>query len=306
MHPEISLELDKSDVKHHLFIVIGTPVTEVGRDHDYDWAIIEPSSMRSIIQLAGRIWRHRPDKVANRPNIGILSSNLAAIKQGETLGVGKVCFYRPGFESDKFRLTTHKSSELITQLQLSNINAIARITKPDVWHDKIDTLAELEHQVMADLFNISQAGIKHQKRDSNEVTSYWHRALAHAYCIHLQLITPFRHRRRKQIEYVCQFDEDSEHGFHFSNAENAWQTPDTLCESSENKVISYQSWAPWINFNSSITPWLTSDFYNELGDLSRHFTNMTLNRLALQFATVTLIDEPYWYYHPWFGFYRSE
>lgn len=31
-----------------------------GRDHDYDWAIVEPSSMRSIIQLAGRIRRHRP------------------------------------------------------------------------------------------------------------------------------------------------------------------------------------------------------------------------------------------------------
>jgi CRISPR-associated endonuclease/helicase Cas3 len=39
--------------------VLGSPVTEVGRDHDYDWAVVEPSSMRSLIQLAGRVRRHR-------------------------------------------------------------------------------------------------------------------------------------------------------------------------------------------------------------------------------------------------------
>ena len=38
--------------------MLGSPVTEVGRDHDYDWAVVEPSSMRSLIQLAGRVRRH--------------------------------------------------------------------------------------------------------------------------------------------------------------------------------------------------------------------------------------------------------
>ncbi|WP_438357140.1 hypothetical protein, partial [Burkholderia cenocepacia] len=50
-------------------------MTEVGRDHDYDWAIVDPSSMRSIIQLAGRVWRHRPEKIATQANILLLPTN---------------------------------------------------------------------------------------------------------------------------------------------------------------------------------------------------------------------------------------
>jgi len=54
---EIKEALKQGSVLNHLFIVLATSVAEVGRDHDYDWAIAEPSSMRSLIQLAGRIQR---------------------------------------------------------------------------------------------------------------------------------------------------------------------------------------------------------------------------------------------------------
>lgn len=47
-----------------IFVVVATPVEEVGRDHDFDWGIIEPSSMHSIIQTAGRVNRHRLQDVA--------------------------------------------------------------------------------------------------------------------------------------------------------------------------------------------------------------------------------------------------
>lgn len=40
-------------------IVVATPVEEVGRDHDFDWAIIDPSSAQSLVQTAGRVNRHR-------------------------------------------------------------------------------------------------------------------------------------------------------------------------------------------------------------------------------------------------------
>ncbi|MGI6075621.1 MAG: type I-F CRISPR-associated helicase Cas3f [Pyramidobacter sp.] len=58
-----------------LFIVVATPVEEVGRDHDFDWAVVEPSSSRSIIQLGGRVLRHR-EKTASRVNIAIMQYNL--------------------------------------------------------------------------------------------------------------------------------------------------------------------------------------------------------------------------------------
>src|SRR5690554_5615963 len=49
----------ETKAQNQLFIVLASPVAEVGRDHDYDWSVIEPSSMRSIIQIAGRVLRHR-------------------------------------------------------------------------------------------------------------------------------------------------------------------------------------------------------------------------------------------------------
>lgn len=64
-----------SSAKNIVFLVVATPVEEVGRDHDFDWAIIEPSSMHSIIQIAGRVNRHRLSDMTN-PNIGILQFNL--------------------------------------------------------------------------------------------------------------------------------------------------------------------------------------------------------------------------------------
>ena len=41
--------LDTTSAENILFILVVTPVEEVGRDHDFDWAVIEPSSYRFII-----------------------------------------------------------------------------------------------------------------------------------------------------------------------------------------------------------------------------------------------------------------
>ena len=55
--PIIRQHIDNSQVKNITFVLITTPVEEVGRDHDFDWAVIEPSSYRSFIQLAGRVFK---------------------------------------------------------------------------------------------------------------------------------------------------------------------------------------------------------------------------------------------------------
>src|SRR5690606_19074462 len=60
---EIRRILNESSSNDVQFIVVATPVEEVGRDHDFDWAIIEPSSSQSIVQTAGRINRHRLEQV---------------------------------------------------------------------------------------------------------------------------------------------------------------------------------------------------------------------------------------------------
>lgn len=96
-HPVVRQELN--DWLEHApsddvpFIVVATPVEEVGQDHDFDWAVIEPSSVRSIVQTAGRVNRHRNAPVAS-PNIALLQFNWLAI-----IGDKKV-FTPPGFERE--------------------------------------------------------------------------------------------------------------------------------------------------------------------------------------------------------------
>lgn len=74
------------------FIVIATPVEEVGRDHDFDWAVVEPSSAQSIVQTCGRVNRHRLAPVSE-PNVVLLNKNRNAV-----LYPDKPCFVRPGLE----------------------------------------------------------------------------------------------------------------------------------------------------------------------------------------------------------------
>ncbi len=82
-----------------VFIVVATPVEEIGRDHDFDWAILEPSSAHALVQAGGRVNRHRLVEVAT-PNIGILDINFKeAFRQVGELR-GKAVFVHPGHENE--------------------------------------------------------------------------------------------------------------------------------------------------------------------------------------------------------------
>ena len=93
MDSDIRDRVSRTDSPDVIFIVVATPVEEIGRDHDFDWAVIEPSSTQSIVQTAGRVNRHRllPRTV---PNIAILQVNFRKIC-GK-----KIVFTKPGLETD--------------------------------------------------------------------------------------------------------------------------------------------------------------------------------------------------------------
>lgn len=80
------------------FIVIATPVEEVGRDHDFDWAVIDASSVQSIVQTAGRVNRHRRETV-REPNIIIPQFNYRYCKNVQQQKFKEPCFIYPGYES---------------------------------------------------------------------------------------------------------------------------------------------------------------------------------------------------------------
>ena len=289
-HEEVCSAIKRNPSKNHIFIIMATAVAEVGRDHDYDWAIVEPSSMRSIIQLVGRVWRHRPQKVALAANVLILEKNIKTAASSNNHAVGTPVFTQPGFESDRHLLATHLASVLITKEQLANVNAIARIQRPADFLPK-ERLADLEHAVMESLFSDSNI---------NYVNTQWIRNSASHANVHLQRISPFRWQDRKQQEYICFPDEAYDRGYRFRYSENVWA--DINAADSVESVISYSEFIPP---KTPVKPWLVSHVATALEGLCSVLDDGNLQRVARGFASVSLEDESSgWNFHPWIGFWK--
>ena len=213
-HPIIRQHLNainqnNAEIKNVLFILVATPVEEVGRDHDFDWAVIEPSSYRSIVQLAGRVKRHREGEV-ECPNISVLQYNWKGVRDYHQDDV-KV-FNRPGFE-ELLRLSSHDMNDLIdAEVVKQRLDAVARIQKPDHLTanylrnlTKAESLAELEHAATWHcLSNYKREGLGRQVGPDtlqgylNE--SWFLTALP-------QVLTPFR-KSEPSLKVFLVFDED--------------------------------------------------------------------------------------------------
>lgn len=307
-HPEIKQALASSPAKNHVFIVLATPVAEVGRDHDYDWAIVEPSSMRSIIQLAGRVWRHRPDKVAKEPNILLLQYNIRYFKQKNNK---QPIFTHPGFETTTFKPQSYDLNELMTKDQLAQVDARPRIITShnnlsnSSHNKKIETLSDLEHQVMQNLLNNPKL---------NYVNAYWNeKSDANRAHTHLQQISPFRAGTPQDdwllIPRMVNDDEDTDkptEGFDAYYAEDVFEK--SLAKSSaHNKVIQPLAF----NFeHPTIKPWLVTSVNTVLLGLQQKQPDKSLRSLAITYASVSLdsiklSNSRGWCFHEFFGFIRE-
>lgn len=171
-----------SNIKNHIFVVLATSVAEVGRDHDYDWAVVEPSSMRSIIQLAGRVQRHR-NQAPKSENIVILDKNFKGLK-GESPS-----YLQPGYESIKRRFFSPELTNLLEEEEYRSISAIPRIRKVseiDVTKDnppRFKRFNELEHIVQ----HIRLFG---NNNEQNSAKLWWQYEAT--WCGEIQRIQPFR------------------------------------------------------------------------------------------------------------------
>ncbi|MBB5018451.1 CRISPR-associated endonuclease/helicase Cas3 [Chitinivorax tropicus] len=115
---EIRMKVAGSKYASIPFIVVATPVEEIGRDHDFDWAVIEPSSLHSVIQTAGRVNRHRLVSVQH-PNVAILQFNRNWVGQQQD---GPV-FIRPGLEAANGG-GRYKSADLAQLLDWSALHVL--------------------------------------------------------------------------------------------------------------------------------------------------------------------------------------
>ena len=102
--PDIQKRIEETEGNDVIFVIVATPVEEIGRDHDFDWAVIEPSSTQSIVQTAGRVNRHRLIEM-NQPNVSILQYNLRALEHKEKV------FCHPGNQVGDIN---YRTSDVIT------------------------------------------------------------------------------------------------------------------------------------------------------------------------------------------------
>lgn len=155
-NPLIRKHIENSKKKNLIFVLVATPVEEVGRDHDFDWAVVEPSSFRSVIQLAGRVLRHRElDKDIENPNITIMQYNIKGFN-GE-----KIAFKWPGYESDANPLETHDVVKLLDIKSLDEVlDATYRISRNKELKPE-SNLVDLEHYTINKLLtNYNMQGAK--------------------------------------------------------------------------------------------------------------------------------------------------
>jgi len=205
--PSVRQRLDGRPEPDHSFVVLASPVAEVGRDHDYDWAIVEPSSMRSIIQLAGRVRRHRDGPCPeDQPNLCLLDTNIKHL-----ISAGKLpAFLRPGFESkdaQDFQLAHHRLNEILTPEQWRIIDAGARIRERDLLQPKAN-LVDLEQARLRDLMLGADPGAMQVQTPVHR----WWTTQAHLSGA-LQRQSPFRKQDQYQRTYALLPTDDETIGF---------------------------------------------------------------------------------------------
>jgi len=287
--PAIRAAIDAHPETDHLFMVLATAVAEVGRDHDYDWAVVEPSSMRSIIQLAGRVRRHRSGAV-QLPNIALLSHNLKALENP-----GGAAFTRPGFETAGHPLASHALNDLLRDQDWQQLDATSRITQ----HSPLEgerRLSDLEHARLGDVMETLAPEDQPEDGVYEELTvRRWWQTLSHLTGVE-QRIKPFRHDPQGREEFMLLPTED-EDGFKFCTLddEQRKQNHDNL-------------FAPLaLPENPAISAWAVRPYMTELTELAETKAQ-SLDKLARRFGALGLPKgdgTQVWAWHDMLGFRRS-
>ncbi|MDG9881968.1 type I-F CRISPR-associated helicase Cas3f [Pseudomonas sp. GD04058] len=308
-HTDIRDALRRYPEQEHLFVVLGSPVTEVGRDHDYDWAIVEPSSMRSLIQIAGRVQRHR-NQPCNQANLLILDTNLRHFENRlEPRRRQDPAFIRPGFEqenvppSHRFRLKSHRLSKLLKPEDIAAISARPRIQERATL-DPQTSLVDLEHARLAELMLPKErsATPQYARRNAGEnldldAACAWQFPQA-ALTWALPQQQPFRDNSIPEEELLLLPDEDGERLlFHRIHEANRYSQSRVYLECAEL--------LEWVDLEGSMGPgiaiWGQHDVMALLRELAEEL-EMPLEVCAERFTSVKVYASRFgWRYHPVLG-----
>ncbi len=308
---DIRRRLDNTPEVDQIFVVLGSPVTEVGRDHDYDWAAVEPSSMRSLIQLAGRVRRHRAGGVV-QPNIVVFTTNLRHFRSPD----GAAAFKWPGFERDsgEFHLVSHDLQKLLRPDEWQVIDARPRIVapQPEALQPQL-RLVDLEHARMRATMLVQKAGQPDPGRRSRRfaaatepplsAATWWNAnpedALLTALLPQMQ---PFRRETgAPQVDLVLLPNDDGDdfllHRIDSKKPARARESVYVLVDCAQHIRIPDAAVR-----GNGIEPWGVTDYAEALTELATGL-DRPLDECAKRFGIVAVPDhDSGWCYHPTLGF----
>lgn len=299
--PAIREALDASPEHNHLFVVLASPVCEVGRDWDADWAIAEPSSLRSLIQLAGRVQRHRGQPPA-QPNVLLFDANLRHFARP-----GQPTYLRPGYEkpgagkrAQAFQLASHRLDELLEQSEYQALTALPRVQPRPMgqWKPR-HRLADLEQARTAAsmLSPLRQEETELPALEADEAFAAYRYPQAGLTGV-LPQQQPFRHDTLKTTALAFLPDEDEE-ALLLHRIEN---DPHTRGRSLYVPVDQSQRHEVALPMGSRISAWGRFDLMALLTEQAEHL-DLPLPVCAQRLATVEVpSSERGWRYHPLLGF----
>lgn len=291
-HSQICSALDKDPAQNHVFIVLATSVAEVGRDHDYDFVIAEPTSMRSIIQLSGRLWRHRPHKIAKEPNLLILQYNLNYFTQRSRRQAQKpLVFGRLGFETKNCSIKSYDANEIIGADALGKIDSRCRIVNNDAHTKVASSLSQLEHNRLSSALALNELCVANAR---------WNTASPmYRLCTDIVNLTPFRESLSKEIDWVVRASGDAV-DFYF--AEDS-KLP-SHSRGKQNHLINHTAFD---SANPDVSKWLelsVSDITQKLADTFKTKSNECIEDRYMT-ATLKSREDNIWQYNEFLGFYMN-
>jgi CRISPR-associated endonuclease/helicase Cas3 len=279
-HPLIRKTLDQCVEPNHIFVVLASPVIETGRDLCADWAIAEPSSMRSVIQLAGRVMRHL-DEECLEPNIVILDLNRLALQNPKGL-----VFVRPGFESGPIRLNSRRMSELLLAEEYAVVSAKPRLAlRADLDLAKRLSLTGLEHERLALLM------LAKKNSEEKNVRRFWESVSQ--FTGYEQNDTRFR-ASRESTRFAPIPDENNKLVFYrFDQQNELYEEPSRIKTLTE------------VALHPSISHFTTPEYLEALQNIGSRM-GCEVPEAAKRYGTIELpSDVSRWLYEPMLGFQRE-
>ena len=310
--PAIREQLDAAPDCQHVFVVLASPVCEVGRDWCADWAIVEPSSMRSLIQLAGRVMRHR-QKACETPNVLMFDTNLKHWRNP-----AQAAFVRPGFENQQqqlgepHRLSSHNLHELLREDEYHILDARPRIQPRSAEELQPETsLVDLEHHRLTHTLlpkNRSAPASRRGPRPSRELDAacIWQIPQATLTWILPQEL-PFRKDEGAPEVTVLFMPEDGEEGPLLLRRidERSGRWPREIYVREEDAQGNGRLQRIGLDLGDGMVPWGSHDLSELLGNLADHL-GIAPSEAARQFTSTNVPQSPEgWLYHRTLGFAKK-